>query len=72
MGPTNFDAGHLALALADGIEIATNQVSFSLVDRRAAGALSDLCAKTGVKLLAYGTLCGVFVSEKWLNRPEPQ
>lgn len=71
LGLTNFDAGHLALALADGIEIATNQVSFSLVDRRAAGALSEVCAKSGVKLLAYGTLCGGFLSEKWLDQPEP-
>jgi aryl-alcohol dehydrogenase-like predicted oxidoreductase/enamine deaminase RidA (YjgF/YER057c/UK114 family) len=71
LGLTNFDAGHLAVALADGISIATNQVSFSLVDRRAAGALSDLCARSGVKLLAYGTLCGGFLSEKWLGQPEP-
>ena len=71
LGLTNFDAGHLALALADGIEIATNQVSFSLIDRRAAGALSDLCASRGVKLLAYGTLCGGFLSETWLGKPEP-
>ena len=71
LGLTNFDAGHLALALADGIDIATNQVSFSLIDRRAAGALSDLCAKSDVKLLAYGTLCGGFLSGKWLGQPEP-
>ena len=42
IGVTNFDAAHLALALADGIPIATNQVSFSLIDRRAAGDLSVL------------------------------
>jgi aryl-alcohol dehydrogenase-like predicted oxidoreductase/enamine deaminase RidA (YjgF/YER057c/UK114 family) len=71
LGLTNFDAAHLAVALADGIKIATNQVSFSLIDRRAAGALSELCTKTGVKLLAYGTLCGGFLSEKWLDQPEP-
>jgi aryl-alcohol dehydrogenase-like predicted oxidoreductase len=71
LGLTNFDAAHLAVALADGIEIATNQISFSLVDRRASGALSALCEKTGVKLLAYGTLCGGFLSEKWLGKPEP-
>ncbi|MBW9118152.1 aldo/keto reductase [Rhizobium cauense] len=71
LGLTNFDAAHLAVALADGIQIASNQVSFSLVDRRAAGALSDLCGKTGVKLLAYGTLCGGFLSEKWLGKSEP-
>ncbi len=71
LGLTNFDAAHLGLALADGIEIASNQVSFSLIDRRAAGDLSVLSEKTGVKLLAYGTLCGGFLSEKWLGQPEP-
>ena len=72
IGVTNFDAAHLALAIADGIPIATNQVSFSLVDRRAAGDLSALCKAKGVKLLAYGTLCGGFLSEKWLGQPEPK
>lgn len=72
IGVTNFDAAHLHLALADGIPIATNQVSFSLVDRRAAGELSALCRVKGVKLLAYGTLCGGFLSERWLDAPEPQ
>ncbi|WP_339115528.1 aldo/keto reductase [Thioclava sp. GXIMD2076] len=71
IGVTNFDAAHLELALAEGIEIVSNQVSFSLVDRRAAGALTDLCARYDVKLLAYGTLCGGFISEKWLGQPEP-
>lgn len=71
IGVTNFDAAHLALALADGIPIATNQVSFSLVDRRAAGELATLCQRSGVRLLAYGTLCGGFLSEKWLGQPEP-
>jgi aryl-alcohol dehydrogenase-like predicted oxidoreductase/enamine deaminase RidA (YjgF/YER057c/UK114 family) len=71
IGVTNFDAAHLRVALSDGIPLATNQVSFSLVDRRAAGELSALCRERGVKLLAYGTLCGGFLSEKWLGRPEP-
>jgi aryl-alcohol dehydrogenase-like predicted oxidoreductase/enamine deaminase RidA (YjgF/YER057c/UK114 family) len=71
IGLTNFDAAHLALALADGVPIATNQVSFSLVDRRAAGLLSALCREKGVKLLAYGTLCGGFLSGKWLGKTEP-
>lgn len=72
IGVTNFDAAHLHLAVADGILLASNQVSFSLIDRRAAGPLSDVCARHGVKLLAYGTLCGGFLSERWLGQPEPQ
>lgn len=71
IGVTNFDAAHLAVALADGVPVATNQVSFSLVDRRAAGPLSELCQAKGVKLFAYGTLCGGFISDKWLGRAEP-
>ncbi|MBG1232327.1 aldo/keto reductase [Aestuariivirga litoralis] len=72
IGVTNFDAAHLALALADGIPIVSNQVSFSVLDRRGRGALAKLCAESGVKLLAYGTLNGGFLSEKWLGKPEPE
>lgn len=72
IGVTNFDAAHLSLAIADGIPIASNQVSFSVADRRARGDLSALCAHSGVKLLAYGTLNGGFLSEKWLDKPEPK
>ncbi|MDJ0824594.1 MAG: aldo/keto reductase [Rhodobacter sp.] len=71
IGVTNFDAAHLRVALADGVPILTNQVSFSLIDRRAAGPLAALCAETGVRLLAYGTLCGGFLSERWLDAAEP-
>lgn len=71
IGVTNFDAAHLDLALADGVPIRSNQVSFSLIDRRAAGMLGDLCTQNPTKLLAYGTLCGGFLSERWLDQQEP-
>jgi aryl-alcohol dehydrogenase-like predicted oxidoreductase/enamine deaminase RidA (YjgF/YER057c/UK114 family) len=71
IGVTNFDAAHLRVAIADGIPVLTNQVSFSLVDRRAAGDLSALCRETEVKLLAYGTLCGGFLADRWLGAAEP-
>jgi aryl-alcohol dehydrogenase-like predicted oxidoreductase/enamine deaminase RidA (YjgF/YER057c/UK114 family) len=71
IGLTNFDAAHLRMVIRHGIAVASNQVSFSLVDRRAAGALSEACAETGVKLLAYGTLCGGFLSDRWVDRDEP-
>ena len=72
LGVTNFDAAHLRLALSDGIPLVTNQVSFSMIDRRARGPLSQLCAARGVRLLGYGTLCGGFLSDRWLGKPEPQ
>ena len=72
IGVTNFDAAHLEVALADGVPLLTNQVSFSLLDRRAAGPLSALSGRTNLRLLAYGTLCGGFLSERWLGRSEPR
>ena len=72
IGVTNFDAAHLHLALADAIPLVSNQVSFSLIDRRAGGPLAELCANTNVRLLAYGTLCGGFLSQRWLGRAEPE
>lgn len=71
LGVTNFDAAHLRVALASGIRVVSNQVSYSLVDQRAAGALAGLCAEHEVKILAYGTLAGGFLSERWLGRPDP-
>ena len=71
IGLTNFDAAHLHLALADGIPIVSNQVPCSLLDRRATGPLSEVCAAWDVKLLCYGTLQGGFLSERWLGKPEP-
>jgi len=72
LGLTNFDTAHLRIALASGIPVVSNQVSFSLVDRRAAGAMTALCQSGGVQLLAYGTVQGGFLSERWLGAPEPE
>jgi aryl-alcohol dehydrogenase-like predicted oxidoreductase/enamine deaminase RidA (YjgF/YER057c/UK114 family) len=71
LGVTNFDAAHFDLALSDGVPLLTNQVSFSLIDRRAAGDLAAVCARHGAWILAYGTLNGGFLSDRWLGRAEP-
>jgi len=72
LGVTNFDAAHFNLALSDGVPLLTNQVSFSLIDRRAAGELAQVCARHGAWILGYGTLNGGFLSERWLGQPEPE
>jgi len=71
IGLTNVDAAHLNVVRATGIEVITDQVCFSLLDRRAAGALSAVCLARGVRLLAYGTLAGGWLSHRWLGQPEP-
>ena len=71
LGLTNCDAVHLDMAIRSGVPIVSNQVCFSLIDRRAAGAMSRVCGMHGVKLLAYGTLAGGLLSDRWLGRDEP-
>jgi aryl-alcohol dehydrogenase-like predicted oxidoreductase/enamine deaminase RidA (YjgF/YER057c/UK114 family) len=71
LGLTNVDTDHLQLLLGEGVPIVSNQVCFSLLDRRAAERMSTLCLQRGVKLLAYGTLGGGFLSQRWLDRDEP-
>lgn len=71
IGLTNFDTDHLHLLLQEGHEIISNQVVVSLLDRRALEEMSELCLKHGIKLLAYGSVAGGFLSEKWLGKVEP-
>ena len=71
LGATNFDTVRLRGLLEAGIPIAAHQVQYSLLDRRAAGAMADLCRRHGVSLLAYGALAGGFLSDRWLGVPEP-
>lgn len=71
LGLTNFDAAHLEMVLNTGIEVVSNQVSCSLLDPRASGAMTEVCLKHGIHLLAYGTLAGGFLTERWLGAPDP-
>jgi aryl-alcohol dehydrogenase-like predicted oxidoreductase/enamine deaminase RidA (YjgF/YER057c/UK114 family) len=72
LGVTNVDTDHLRVLVGQGLPIVSNQVSFSLLDLRAAGAMTDLCLEHNIGLLAYGTLGGGFLSERWLGAAQPQ
>ena len=71
LGLTNFDTAHLKMVLTNGIEVISNQVCFSLLDMRAAGKMTALCHSSGVRLFAFGTLAGGFLSDKWYDKNEP-
>jgi aryl-alcohol dehydrogenase-like predicted oxidoreductase/enamine deaminase RidA (YjgF/YER057c/UK114 family) len=71
IGLTNFDTAHVRMVLKSDIKAVSNQVCFSLLDQRAKQGMLDLCAENGIQLLAFGTVAGGFLSEKWLNTPEP-
>jgi aryl-alcohol dehydrogenase-like predicted oxidoreductase len=71
IGVTNFDTAHLAELIAAGVPIVSNQVQYSLVDDRANHGMIDFCRTHRLALLCYGTVCGGFLSERWLDQPAP-
>jgi len=68
---TNFDTERLALIIQHGIAIVSNQVQYSLVDRRPAVKMAAFCGQHRITLLTYGTLLGGLLSDRYLGRPEP-
>ena len=72
LGLTNFDTAHLRIALTSGIDVVSNQVSYSLLDQRARTGMTDLCLEHDVKLLVFGTLAGGLFTERWLGAPRPE
>jgi aryl-alcohol dehydrogenase-like predicted oxidoreductase len=68
---TNFDTEHLAIIVENGIKIVSNQVQFSVLDRRPEQKMVQFCLDHGIQLLAYGTLAGGLLSERYLGQAEP-
>jgi aryl-alcohol dehydrogenase-like predicted oxidoreductase len=68
---TNFDTAHLATIQDAGVAIVSNQVQYSLVDRRPQVRMAPHCETSGVWLLPYGVLAGGLLSDRYLDRPEP-
>ncbi len=71
IGLTNFDTERLQIIKEQGLEIISNQVQYSILDQRPEKLMIPFCKKNEVHLLSYGTLLGGFISEKYLNSPEP-
>ncbi len=71
LGGTNFDATRTAELIDAGIPLHTMQVQYSVLDSRPETRLSALCARTGLRLLCYGTVAGGFLAERWFRVREP-
>ncbi|KAG7935466.1 uncharacterized protein OGAPODRAFT_75760 [Ogataea polymorpha] len=71
LGLCNFDTLLMKKVVESGIKVYTNQVQFSLIDIRPRLKMGKFCDENDIKLLAYGTLCGGLLSDKWLGKEEP-
>jgi len=71
LGLTNFDTERIQIMIEEGFKLVSNQVQYSIIDQRPEVKMVPFCQKHGIMLLTYGTLCGGFLSEKYLGKPEP-
>jgi aryl-alcohol dehydrogenase-like predicted oxidoreductase len=53
------------------IQIVSNQVQYSIIDRRPEVKMIPFCIKHNISLLAYGSICGGLMSERYLGRTQP-
>jgi aryl-alcohol dehydrogenase-like predicted oxidoreductase len=68
---TNFDTDHLKRITDQGIRIVSNQVQYSIIDRRPEVKMAAYCEQNNITLLTYGTVCGGLLSEKYSGKAEP-
>lgn len=68
---TNFDVPRLSEIIAAGVRIATHQLQYSLLDARPELRMIEYCRSQNIDLLCYGTVAGGWLSERWLDKPEP-
>ena len=71
VGLTNFDTERIEIMVENGFKLVSNQVQYSIIDPRPEVKMTPFCQKHDIKLLAYGTLLGGFLSESYLEKPEP-
>ena len=71
IGVTNFDTPRIEEMLDAGVEIAANQVQYSILDRRVETNMTALAQKHNIPFLCYGTVAGGFLSDRYLGAPDP-
>ncbi len=71
VGLTNFDTERMQAMKDANLEMVSNQVQYSIVDRRPEVKMAQFCLDNNASLLAYGAICGGLMSEGYLGRPEP-
>jgi aryl-alcohol dehydrogenase-like predicted oxidoreductase len=71
VGLTNFDTERLQIMIDSDLQIVSNQVQYSIIDRRPEVKMIPFCLENNISLLCYGSICGGLMSERYLGRMQP-
>jgi aryl-alcohol dehydrogenase-like predicted oxidoreductase len=73
IGTTNFNTTTLRELLDANMPLVSNQVQYSVIDRRPSQDMTQLLQENGMSFLCYGSIAGGFLTERYLSmaaRPE--
>ena len=70
IGLTNFDTERMQIMIDSDLQIVSNQIQYSIIDRRPEVEMVQFCQEHNIKLLAYGSLCGGLMSERYLRKTQ--
>jgi aryl-alcohol dehydrogenase-like predicted oxidoreductase len=68
IGLTNFDTERIQFMIDSDLQVVSNQVQYSIIDRRPEVKMIPFCLEHNISLLAYGSICGGLLSERYLGR----
>jgi len=68
IGLTNFDTERMQIIIDSGLQIVSNQIQYSIIDRRPEVKMVPFCNEHNIRILAYGSLCGGLLSERYLGK----
>jgi aryl-alcohol dehydrogenase-like predicted oxidoreductase len=68
IGLTNFDTEHMQIIIDTDLHVVSNQVQYSIIDRRPEEKMVPFCMENNINLIAYGSLCGGLMAERYLGR----
>jgi aryl-alcohol dehydrogenase-like predicted oxidoreductase len=71
IGLTNFDTERLQIMIDSDLQVVSNQVQYSIIDRRPEVKMIPFCLENNISLLCYGSICGGLMSERYLGRMQP-
>ncbi|MBX2874122.1 MAG: aldo/keto reductase [Saprospiraceae bacterium] len=71
IGVTNFDGAHVKELVEAGVKIVSNQVQYSILDRRPEVDLAAFQQKHKISFLNYGSIAGGFLTDRYLHAPAP-
>ena len=71
IGLTNFDTERMQIMKDAGLRLVSNQIQYSIIDRRPEVKMANFCSDNNSSMLAYGTVCGGLISARYLGRQGP-